>query len=127
MPSTRLAPVARRLRVNEALAESLLWEQLRDRRLGGWKWKRQVPRGRFVVDFHCADASLVVEVGGWVHREGGRAWSDHLRTEALEAMGLRVIRFQNNDVVDKRNAVQAAILGACDPSPNPLPARGERD
>jgi len=58
---------ARRLRRHETDAERLLWLRLRDRRLGGWKFKRQVSIHRFVVDFFCADAKLILELDGGQH------------------------------------------------------------
>src|SRR5438034_2400561 len=58
---------ARRLRKNQTDAERILWLRLRDRRLNGLKFRRQVPIGRYVVDFFCADAHLVVEVDGGQH------------------------------------------------------------
>jgi very-short-patch-repair endonuclease len=60
---------ARRLRRTQTDAERLLWFRLRDRRLSGWKFKRQVPIDRFVVDFLCADAHLVVELDGGQHAQ----------------------------------------------------------
>jgi very-short-patch-repair endonuclease len=57
---------AKRLRRNQTDAERMLWFRLRDRRLAGWKFKRQVPIDRFIVDFVCADAKLVVELDGVV-------------------------------------------------------------
>jgi very-short-patch-repair endonuclease len=119
--------MARRLRQSESLAERLLWEELRGHRLGGFKWKRQVPRAGYVVDFYCNDAQLAVELDGWVHEYiPERAHADQLRTAALEREGLRIIRFSNADVIDRRPAVCEAIFYECrnrPPSPNPLPRK----
>ncbi|MGH6967156.1 MAG: DUF559 domain-containing protein, partial [Phenylobacterium sp.] len=49
--------------------EARIWEALRNRKLGGWKWKRQVPRGSYIVDFLCLEAKLVVELDGGQHAE----------------------------------------------------------
>src|SRR5205085_9915702 len=61
---TRKTETAKRLRRDQTDAERVLWFGLRDRRLDGWKFRRQMPVGRFVVDFLCADAKLIVELDG---------------------------------------------------------------
>ena len=117
--------MARRLRQSQGLAETLVWQELRAHRLGGFKWKRQVPREGYVVDFYCNAARLVVEVDGAFHSNiVASARADQLRTEALERQGLRVIRFSNHEVVDNLPLVCETILYECHsraPSPNPLP------
>ena len=69
MPRMELTERARELRVNKTRAEALLWHVLRDRRLGGWKWRRQVARGPFIVDFFCKEAGLIVELDGGQHSD----------------------------------------------------------
>src|SRR5689334_4415097 len=91
--SSTLVQHARRLRTDDTRAEAHLWIALRDRRLGGWKWRRQVPRGPFIVDFYCAEAALVLEIDGGQHAEAGDY--DARRTAWLAASGLRVLRFWN--------------------------------
>jgi very-short-patch-repair endonuclease len=71
MDHPRLTSRARSLRFDQTDAERLLWGKLRDRRLGGWKWRRQVPRGRFILDFLCVEAGLVVELDGGPTRGTG--------------------------------------------------------
>ena len=64
-PTNKTATIrARRLRREDTAAEARLWNSLRDRRLGGWKWRRQAPCGPYIVDFLCVEAGLVVELGG---------------------------------------------------------------
>ncbi|HET6972169.1 MAG TPA: endonuclease domain-containing protein [Phenylobacterium sp.] len=82
---------ARRLRRNQTEAEARLWELLRSGRSEGWKWRRQVPVGPFMVDFLCLEAALAVEVDGGVHAE--RAEQDVRRQAYLERRGLQVLRF----------------------------------
>jgi very-short-patch-repair endonuclease len=84
------------LRRDQTSSEARLWGELRNRRLGGWKWRRQAPIGPFIVDFYCPDARLVVELDGPQHQES-RAY-DARRTQYLEAQGLRVIRFGSEGV-----------------------------
>jgi very-short-patch-repair endonuclease len=121
---------ARRLRRDQTDAERVLWLRLRDRRLNGWKFKRQVPIDRYVADFCCADARLIVELDGGQHSETTEA--DTKRTEILEAMGYLVLRFWNNDVLKNTDGVLEVILETLEqvkrsaPHPNPLPF-GERE
>jgi very-short-patch-repair endonuclease len=117
---------ARRLRSNQTDAERILWLRLRDRRLNGLKFRRQVPIDRYVVDFFCADAHLVIEVDGGQHATA----DETTRTKVLEAMGYLVVRFWNNDVHDNVDGVLESILSVLDrsepPHPTPLPS-GERE
>ncbi|MGC1777207.1 MAG: endonuclease domain-containing protein [Xanthobacteraceae bacterium] len=94
---------ARRLRRNQTDAESILWFRLRDRRLGGWKFRRQFPIDRFVVDFFCAAAHLIVELDGGQHAV--QVVTDAQRTKILEAMGYLVLRYWNNDVMQNVDGV----------------------
>jgi very-short-patch-repair endonuclease len=102
------APTARRLRRDQTDAERRLWFQLLDRRLGGWKFKRQVPIGRFVVDFLCVERKLIIELDGGQHDSDRERDSE--RTRVLEAAGYLVLRFWNNDVMGNMNGVLQMIL-----------------
>ncbi|HEY6602449.1 MAG TPA: endonuclease domain-containing protein [Xanthobacteraceae bacterium] len=121
---------ARRLRRNQTDAERLLWFRLRDRRLAGSKFKRQVPIDRFVVDLFCADAKLIVELDGGQHDHNKASDAD--RTRVLESMGYLVIRFWNHDVTRNMDGMLEEILSTVDqhrsgpPHPIPLPF-GERE
>ncbi len=103
-----LKPAVRQLRHGQTCAEDALWEHLRDRQIANLKFRRQHAIDRFVVDFFCAEASLVIEVDGAVH-DDSRA-QDVLRQEILESMGLHVIRFSNGDVLNHIEDVITAIL-----------------
>jgi very-short-patch-repair endonuclease len=102
---------ARELRREDTVAEARLWNALRAHRLGGWKWKRQVPWGPYFLDFLCRDAGLVVEVDGGQHSEA--LTYDARRTHFIERSGLRVLRFWNFDVLTNRDGVCLTILEAC--------------
>jgi very-short-patch-repair endonuclease len=106
--SRKKVPTARRLRRDSTDAERTLWLQLRDRRLQGWKFRRQVSIDPYIVDFLCLDAKLVIEVDGGQHDEN-RA-KDEVRTRFLEGFGLRVIRFWNNEVLGNLEGVLERIL-----------------
>jgi very-short-patch-repair endonuclease len=63
----RTVEKARRLRVNQTDVERLVWSRIRDRQLSGCKFRRQVPIGRYIVDFVCREAALIVELDGGQH------------------------------------------------------------
>ena len=115
MPARNPAAIqfARQLRKNSTDAERRLWYQVRDRRLEGWKFRRQVPIGPFVADFVCADARLVVEIDGGQH--GEREERDMARTAYLESCGYRVVRFWNNEVMADIEGVLTALTLALSP------------
>ena len=104
-------------------AERAIWYAVRDRRLEGFKFKRQWTLGPFIVDFCCWERRLIVEIDGSQHNEE----ADRRRTEQLEKMGYRVIRFWNNEVLTNLDGVLEAIVIALtsDPHPCPLPRAGE--
>jgi very-short-patch-repair endonuclease len=99
---------ANHLRQTLTDAESLLWYRLRDRRLGGHKFRRQVPLGPYVADFVCMSARVVVEVDGGQHAEAKPY--DEARTRYLRSKGFRVIRFWNNEVLASLDGVLQVIL-----------------
>ena len=102
---------ARELRRQDTNAEARLWDALRAHRLGGWKWKRQVARGPYFVDFLCVEAGLVVEIDGGQHADD--LAYDRRRTAYLGRSGLRVLRFWNFEVLTNRDGVCRVVLDAC--------------
>jgi very-short-patch-repair endonuclease len=117
---------ARELRQSLTNAERRLWTRLRNRQLGGHKFRRQHPIDRFIVDFYCAAQQLVVEIDGDSHAE--QIDYDRARTMRLNEQGCRVLRFTNEQVYKHLDAVLEEILFACEessPSPRPSPPRGE--
>jgi very-short-patch-repair endonuclease len=103
---------ARELRDRMTPSESRLWERLRANRLGGWHFRRQQVAGRYIVDFYCHRASLVVEVDGGIHMD--RMNSDAGREEDLRRLGLTVLRFTNTEVNRDLEGVLNVILQACE-------------
>jgi very-short-patch-repair endonuclease len=91
-------------------AEQRLWYHLRASRFEGWKFRRQVPVGDYVVDFLCEEARVIVEVDGGQHAE--RAKRDAARTQRLAAQGYAVLRFWNNDVLENMEGVLATLSPA---------------
>jgi len=98
---------AKRLRKNMTDAERRLWYRLRAHRFDGYKFKRQVPIGPYIVDFACLNHGLVIELDGGQHSDNAK---DAVRDEFLKANGFRVLRFWNNDVLRNTTAVLEAIL-----------------
>jgi very-short-patch-repair endonuclease len=121
---------ARTLRKQMTDAERLLWRHLRNRELGGWKFRRQYPVGSFIVDFICVEKNVVIEVDGGQHAENEAL--DLQRSAYLNKMGYRVLRFWNNEVLQETEAVLEAIFANLandkqnSPSPHPSPPSGER-
>jgi very-short-patch-repair endonuclease len=98
---------ARELRRDATDAERRLWSALRDRRLRGYRFRRQHPIGDFIVDFACTRHHLMVEADGGQHADSE---ADRRRTAWLEAEGWQVLRFWNNDVLGNTEGVILAIL-----------------
>ena len=100
---------ARELRRNQTAAETRLWRLLRDRRLGGLKFRRQHVIGGHVVDFVCIAARLVIEIDGATHEN---VEADAIRTADIHRAGYTVIRFWNAYVYDRESAIIDMILDA---------------
>ena len=107
MAARKQLAIARTLRATMTDAERMLWSRLRDRRLKGFKFRRQVPIADFVADFACLEAKLIIEVDGRRHLD--KVESDRRRTRALGELGFRVVRFWNDDVLGKTDDVLEAI------------------
>lgn len=126
MQQKRLTPIARGLRRNQTDVEAKLWARLRNRQLENAKFRRQYPIDRYVADFCCPEARLVVELDGGQH--AGRA-ADVERGAALEDAGYMIVRFWNTEVTENMpgvlETIRSALLAARGaPHPHPLP-RGE--
>ena len=120
-PSARAR--ARELRKSATKSERLLWQHLRRKQLGGHRFRRQQPIGPYIVDFYCFEQRLVIEIDGGHH--GEQAKSDAERTRWLEANGVRLVRFWNNEVLGELEAVKQVILKALGaPPPQSSPGGG---
>jgi very-short-patch-repair endonuclease len=100
---------ARGLRIRMTDAERKLWFALRDRRFAGFKFRRQVPIGRFIVDFVCFEQRLVIEVDGGQHAD---SVADKRRDRWFVANGFRVMRFWNNEVLSNLEGVMTLLAEA---------------
>ncbi|MDG2530528.1 endonuclease domain-containing protein [Caulobacter endophyticus] len=99
---------ARRLRRDQTLAEKTMWALVRNRRLGGFRFLRQLPIDRYFADFVCEAGKLVVELDGASHE--GREDYDERRTETLELFGYVVLRFPNERVLSDPGGIGDEIL-----------------
>ena len=121
-----LTQAARKLRRNMTDAERRLWSRLRAHQLGV-HFRRQVPLERYVLDFVCFQARLVIEVDGGQHADSD---ADKQRDAWLKARGFRVLRFWNNDVLGNTEGVLEVVVRALGeaplpPPPQPSPMEGE--
>ncbi|CAN7169228.1 DUF559 domain-containing protein [Pseudoxanthomonas sp. LjRoot143] len=117
---TRTRNNAKQLRKGMTDAERKLWKYLRAGRLDGFKFRRQHPVPPYVLDFCCMECGLAVELDGSQHSESG----DASRSRYLESQGWRIVRFWDNDVLNKTDAVVETIwnlLSRPTLSPTPLP------
>jgi len=107
---------AKELRKEATPAEKVLWERLRGKRLGGFKFRRQAPMGKVIADFYCPECKLIVEVDGDIH--DFQIEEDIQRTKEIESFGYHVIRFRNEEILSNIELVLEKILDACKlPSP----------
>ena len=113
---------SRELRNNSTLAEVLLWNQLKRRKMLGYQFMRQKPIYHFIVDFYCSKLKLVIEIDGESHRL--RFSQDRRRQEYLEQMGIEVLRFNDlavkKDVGNVLSAIEGWIRKNERQPPNPL-------
>ena len=101
---------ARRLRRDSTDAERLLWNRLRGRRLGGYKFRRQAPICGYIVDFACFDKRLIVEIDGGHHGFESNLGNDEVRRARIESEGFMVLRFWNSDVYADIDGVLESVL-----------------
>ncbi len=105
------------------MLKSVSWIRLRRRQIEGYRFRRQVLMGPYVVDFACLKARLVIEVDGGQHADAFER--DEQRTAWLEWRGFRVLRFWNTDVLQRTEGVLESIRAALLGTPSlSLPARG---
>ncbi len=111
----------RALRAHPTRAESALWQHLAARRTSGIRFNRQVPIGPFICDFVSRATKLAIEVDGGQHDD--QSEDDARRTRFIEQQGYRVIRFWNNDVLERMEGVVAEIARVLAERPSPNPSR----
>ena len=106
----KLKPLATKLRNNSTLSEVLLWEEIKNRKILGYKFLRQKPIGNYIVDFFCNELKLVIEIDGDSHDEENFEY-DMKRQNRLESIGLTVLRFDDLEVKKEMDNVLMALEG----------------
>ncbi len=119
-----LLELVRDFRKNPTDAEKMVWECLRARRLNGFKFRRQHPIGRYIVDFYCHAAQLIVEIDGDIHDIPDQMEYDQIREEELRALDLTIIRFRNERIMNDLMQVLEEIASYL-PSPTGRGVEGE--
>ena len=116
---------ARTLRRDMTDAERRLWRVIWLRQVSGYRFRRQVPLGRYIADFVCHEARLILEIDGGQHDPTSMHEAE--RTAFLENEGYRVLRFWNNEVLQNLGGVYETIAGELHrtPPPKPSPFKGE--
>ena len=127
--TSKLRANARSLRKNSTDAERILWSELRDHRLLGISFRRQVPIEGYIADFLCHAAKLVIELDGGQHFADDQEQADAARSAVIEARGFHVLRFSNHDVMTNRAGVLETIVSAIQATAPtlPLPRKRERE
>ena len=115
-PDRRLTGIARRLRLNQTDAETVLWNRIRNRQIDGHKFVRQQPIDNYICDFVCRERLIVIEVDGGQHSDSAE---DAIRDRRLCAKGYQVLRFWNSDVLGNIDGVLSVIQAELS-TPQPL-------
>ena len=105
------AVLAKHLRQRMTPAERLLWERLRAKQLFGFHFRRQQIIQGYIVDFYCHSTGVVVEVDGGIHQEQRDA--DNFREQVIQALGLRILRVTNSEVIENLDDVLRQIEVIC--------------
>lgn len=108
-----LKQASRDLRKNMTEAEQLLWSRLRSKQLLGLQFYRQKPLLNYIVDFYCPAANLVIECDGSQHFTEDGLEADRIRDEALAQLGLKVLRFDNGQVMGQIDDVVDLVYRYC--------------
>ena len=106
-------------------AEIILWSKLKGKQLNGLKFRRQHGINNYIVDFYCPELRLVIEIDGGVHCYDSRITYDKQRQEEIEALGIKVLRYTNNDVIKNLEGVLNNIIKTTTPLSPPSQGGGK--
>lgn len=115
------------LRNRPTRSENIIWYYLRGSNLGGYKFRRQQGIGQYVADFYCPLCKLAVEIDGDSHYRVGAVEHDREKQKFIKGMGIKVVRFTDNDVQDSLDNVLLIILKELRTTPNPSSKRRGKD
>ena len=99
----------RELRTNQTEVERIMWTILRNRNFLGVKFRRQHSIGNYIADFYCPSIKLVIELDGSVHFTEEGLEYDKIREEFMNSLGIKTLRFNNNDVMKNIEGVLEEI------------------
>jgi len=111
----------RELRHNQTDAEKALWKHLRNKSFRGLKFFRQYSVGAYIIDFYCPEYKIAIELDGGQHAQDDKKEYDRLRTANLASLGIKIIRFWNNDVLRNIEGVLEEITRRLTPLPSAPP------
>jgi len=110
MSSNDLIEKCREYRKNLTEAEAALWKELRAKKILGYKFRRQHPMGGYILDFYCAEVRLAIEVDGSMHQDQEQIEYDRHRSSNQAEMDIEVLRFWNDEVLNKTGSVIEKII-----------------
>ena len=113
-----LLELVRAFRKKPTTTEKMMWACLRERRLHGFKFRRQHPIGRYIADFYCHEAALIIELDGHIHDHPDQREYDEIRTQELQARALTVVRFRNDQIKTDLATVLQEIAAHLPSAPN---------
>lgn len=105
----KLKEIARQLRNNSTLSEVLLWLELKGKKMNGYDFHRQKPIDNYIVDFFCHELMLAIEIDGISHTWEEVAVNDKIRQRQIENLGIRFLRFDDNDIKQNMSFVLNTI------------------
>ncbi len=88
---------AQELRVNMTPTEKLLWDRIKEKQIEGYKFRRQHPVYRYILDFYCAEKNFAIEIDGGVHDDSKEY--DKYRDQLLESLGIKTLRIKDDEVI----------------------------
>ena len=109
------------LRNNMTKAEVVLWSKLKGKQLNGLKFRRQCSINNYVVDFYYPERKLAIEIDGDVHAYNSRIIYDKQRQKEIEALGIKVLRYTNADVI---NNIEGVLFDIVATTPDSPPSQG---
>jgi very-short-patch-repair endonuclease len=105
----QLKTLSQHLRKNMTDAENMLWWKLRRKQLKGHHFYRQKIIGRYIVDFYCPDANLVIELDGGQHYSERGHEKDRVRDDVLRELGIKVLRISDREIFENMDGVMQGI------------------
>lgn len=100
----------RLLRTKATRTESFLWSHLRNKQLGGLKFRRQFSINNYVVDFYCSSLRLAIEIDGDIHEQKNVRKMDKIRQEQIESLGITFLRYTNKEIINEISKIKKEIL-----------------